>query len=223
MTAVFLLRHPQTTWNVEQRYQGRLESPVSAEGRRQARRVAQSFARGDLDAIVSSPLRRAHYLADELARVTGAPLQIDNRVTEMGQGIWEGLLVDEIRRKYSDMYGQWYLHPEKVTFPCGENVQSVQERALSTIGDVFERYPLGNVAVVTHSVVIQTLVAAALSLELRHLHQVRVSNAGVTTLCGSETPGSLLSLNATEALYGTAVGSAVAHECVGSKPRRLAS
>lgn len=221
MTAVYVLRHPQTTWNLAQRYQGRLESPLSAEGRRQTRLVAQAFTRRDLDVVVCSPLKRAHYLAAELARVTGAPLQVDHRLTEIGQSVWEGLHLDEIKQKFPELYEEWYQTPDTVTFPRGENLQSVQTRSVAVLSDLYRRYPTGNVGVVTHSVVIQVLVAASLSIGLRHIHRVRVSNASITTLCGQGAPGAMLSLNSTAPLYGGPVASAAAQDCAQSQPRRV--
>lgn len=223
MTAVYVLRHPETTWNQAQRYQGRLESPLSAEGRRQSRLVIQAFTRRDLDVVVCSPLKRAHYLASELAQATGAPLHVDHRLTEIGQSVWEGLHLAEIKEKYPDMYEQWYLAPDRVTFPRGENLQSVQARSVAALSDLYARYPTGNVGVVTHSVVIQVLVAASLSIGLQHIHQLRVSNASITTLCGQTAPGSMLSLNCTESLYGGPVASAAAQECAQSQPRRVST
>ena len=221
MTAVYVLRHPETTWNLGQRYQGRLESPLSESGKRQAQMTASYFEADSLDAIISSPLRRARTLADELAGRTGASVLIDHRLTELGQTTWEGLYLAEIRSRYPEMYDRWYLEPQTVRFPEGENLAEVQQRVVSALNDIFVSFPWGNVAVVTHSVVIQVMVATALSLELRHIHRLRVTNAGVTTLCGSELPGSVLSLNALDPR--SPVSSAAAQGCATWKPRRVTS
>lgn len=223
MTAVYVLRHPQTTWNVEERYQGRLEAPLSPEGRRQARQVAKAFAPGDLDAIYSSPLLRARDLARAIVEATGSRLYFDNRLTELGLGCWEGLHVSEIRQRYPALYDEWYLRPDTISFPHGESLAAVRDRSQSALADVFARHPEGNVALVTHSAVVQVLVASALSLDLRHIHQLRISNAAITTLCGIQAPGSVLSINATESLYHSPVASAAAQQCIGWKPRRIAS
>jgi probable phosphoglycerate mutase len=223
MTAVYLLRHPETTWNVAQRYQGRLDSMVTGEGKQQAKVVARAFAGSPLDAVYSSPLSRALCLADELVRVTGAPLRTDYRLTEIGQGVWEGLFLHEIRSCYPDLFEQWYVRPDTVVFPGGEGLRDVAQRGLSSLADIFARYPEGNVAVVTHSVVIMALVASALGMHLRQIHRIRVANAGITTLCGTEIPGALLALNVTEPLYGSPVASARAQDCVSWKRRRVAS
>lgn len=223
MTAIYLLRHPQTTWNAEQRYQGRLEAPLSSEGKLQSSLVARAFHGCDLDAVYSSPLGRAQYLAREVAQATDAPVCTDHRLTEMGQGPWEGLYLSQIRSRFPDLYRAWYESPDTVEYPGWEGIKAVLQRATSTVADIQKAFPLGNVAIVTHSVVVQAVVSAALSLSLRNIHAIRVSNASVTTLCGTMIEGSLLSLNSTSPLYASPVAAATAQGCAEMKLRRLTS
>jgi len=221
MTAVLMLRHPQTTWNARERYQGRLDSPLSDEGRAQIQPICRLFAGDRLDAVFSSPLIRALDLASPIAQQTNAPLIVDNRLIEMAQGPWEGLYLDEVHHRHRDLYSEWYNHPERVCFPRGESASMVQRRAACILQDIYGKYGDGRVAVVTHSVVIQTLACAALSLELHHLHRLRIANCSVTTLCGTELPGSLLTLNSTEALYSSPIQGAAEQNCIRWKQRRV--
>lgn len=221
MTAVYLLRHPETSWNLAQRYQGRLDAPLSSQGRLQSRLLARSFAGESLDAVFSSPLQRALYLAREIAQAADAPLCIDQRLTELGQGAWEGLSVTEIRVRFPEVYEEWYTRPDRVRMPGGETVQEVQRRALCVLAAIQAHYPGGNVAVATHAVVVQSLAAAALALDLRYLHRLRIANASVTTLCGTDLPPSLLTLNDTFALHHSPVTAAAAQDCVSWKRRRI--
>lgn len=207
MTSVYVLRHPQTTWNAAERYQGRLESPLSDTGWIQVREVAEAFAGQSLDAVYSSPLHRALHLAREVSATTHAPLQVDQRLTEIGQLPWEGLHVSEIERRYPDLYARWRRCPDTVQFPGGETLEAVRDRALSVLGEIYARHPDGSVAIVTHSVVIQTLAASALCLDLRYIHRVHVSNMSVTTFKGSQVPGQLEGLNWTGPLFRCATTS----------------
>lgn len=221
MTAVYLLRHPETTWNDAKRYQGRLESPLSTQGQLQARRLAVAFANQKLAAVYCSPLRRALDLGYEIAQQVDTPVCVDERLTEIAQCPWEGLHLAEIETRYLEMFEEWYSRPDRVHFPGGENLASVQVRALSVLDDVYARHPTDHVAVVTHSVVIQVVVASILSLDLRYVHNVRVSNAGITTLCGTALPGSVLTLNNTDPLFHSPVAGAAAQDCASWQPRRV--
>jgi broad specificity phosphatase PhoE len=220
VTAIYVLRHPETTWNVVQRYQGRLEAPLSERGERQVSLICHAFEADRLEAVHTSGLQRARRLAERLAGVTEAPLRIDNRLTEIAQGPWEGLNHEEIRQRFPEIYRDWYERPDVVRFPGGESLGDVRNRALSALGDVFHAYPDGNVAVVTHSVVVQMIVASALSLPLRLVHRLHVRNASVTTICGSDLPGALLAFDVTSYLYGSPVDTAAAENCVRWRERR---
>jgi len=136
-------------------------------------------------------------------------------------GLWEGLFHEEIEGRHSDLYRQWHSSPGTVIFPGGEGLRDVSARACSALADVFDAYRNGHVAIVTHSAVIQVLVALALGLDFNDVHLVRVSNASVTTLCGEGPPGSLLTLNAMDAVYGSPVQGAIAQDCVSWKRRRI--
>ncbi|GAC1404537.1 MAG: 2,3-diphosphoglycerate-dependent phosphoglycerate mutase GpmB [Chloroflexota bacterium] len=219
MTAVYVFRHPETTWNAVSRYQGRLDAPLSVEGQRQAHLVTSTFSSGDFSVIYSSPMQRAAHLAIELADATAAKICYDERLTEVGQGCWEGLQVAEIEAHYPELYALWYRRPDLVRFPGGETLREVRVRGNSVLTDIFDRHPSANVGLVTHSVVVQVLVAEALALDLRFIHNIHIANAGITTICGSQAPGSILSLNMTEPLYGSPIVSASAQNCISWKAR----
>src|SRR5690349_9009060 len=123
MTAVYVLRHPQTTWNVEERYQGRLEAPWNVEGERQCTLAVQAFEGQELAAIYSSPLRRALDLARALSRRSGSQLIVDHRLTEIGMGPWEGLYRTQIKDRFGALFEEWYDRPDLVRFPGGESPQ----------------------------------------------------------------------------------------------------
>ena len=221
MTAIFVVRHPQTTWNLAERYQGRLEAPLSEEGRTQAEAVARAFAGRHLDAIYSSPLGRAGALAKHIADATGAPIRTDERLTEIAMGPWEGLYRSQIQEQYPDLYHRWYASPAEVRFPSGESIADVASRVSALTADLFACHADGYLAVVTHSVVVQTMVMLSLRLSFDQIHRIRVSNGGITTLCGAEPPGSLLSLNVTDHLHGSPVAAAMAQNCVSWRERRM--
>ncbi len=181
---------------------------------------AGTFRGESLDCVVSSPMRRARCLASAIVEATHAPLRIDDRFTEIGQGPWEGLFLGEIKARYGQLYAEWHTRPDRVTFPRGESLADVSRRATSALTAVFDEYPRGNVAIVSHSVVIQVLVARALHLDFRYLHSVRILNASVSTLCGTGGPGALLALNVMDGLYHSAVAGARAFGCADTVTRR---
>jgi broad specificity phosphatase PhoE len=221
MTSLFVVRHPQTTWNLEQRYQGRLEAPLSPQGRAEAERVVETFAGEPLESVYSSPLQRARDLAGAIAASADVPLQIDERFTELALGPWQGLYRWEIERRFAELYREWYTRPDRVTFPGGESLADVRQRSQRGLAEILARHPEGTVVLVSHTAVIQSLACAALSIPPRFIHRVRVSNCSISILCGVEPPGSVLSLNVTSHLHRFPVGAASAENCVSWKERRV--
>ena len=93
---VFLARHGQTEWNAQRRYQGKLDSPLTAIGRAQARATAETMRAHGVERLLCSPLGRARQTARVVAETIGLPLEVDGELAEIGMGRWEGLTRQEV-------------------------------------------------------------------------------------------------------------------------------
>jgi broad specificity phosphatase PhoE len=168
-----LLRHGESEWIVENRFQGQAETPLSADGRRQAALAGERLARphaspalpvpaGRPLEIVHSPLARtaatAQAVADAMARAAaeagdaGASpvvMRPEPGILEIGQGEWEGVTHDEITRRWPDVLAGWRRRPWETWAPGGESPAEVQERARPALAAVLDRlgrdYPRGTV------------------------------------------------------------------------------
>jgi len=133
---LLLVRHGESTWNAEGRYQGRKDPPLSARGALQAKALAERLS-GSVDlrpnAIASSPLARARRTAETVAEKLACGVTIDERLIEISHGAWEGLLRTEIQRRWPDMMAAWRSAPDSVTFPGGESLADVQRRWQSAL------------------------------------------------------------------------------------------
>ncbi len=96
----YFLRHGQTDWNVEGRFQGHTDVPVNAQGLAQAHAAARMLAGCSVDLIVASPLVRALKTAAIVAEAIDKPLRIDSELKERHFGDFEGLIVNEVKRKF---------------------------------------------------------------------------------------------------------------------------
>ncbi len=141
-----LVRHGESTWLVERRFQGRADPPLTDEGRRQAMaigaRLAAPAAAPALPvpdrppvAIWHSPLRRATQTAQAIheAREADAPLRPVEMLAELSQGAWEGLTHAEVRRHYPRQLQGWLDDPVHHHAPGGESLPSALERAQRAI------------------------------------------------------------------------------------------
>ncbi|MEO3861130.1 histidine phosphatase family protein [Acrocarpospora sp. B8E8] len=118
---IVCLRHGQTRWNVEHRFQGHTDIPLDEVGVAQAARAASLLAALKPTMIVSSDLQRAHQTALPLARLTGLTVTVDKELRERGGGDWEGLTREEIRAGWPAEFKSWRA-------PNGESVTDVAHR-----------------------------------------------------------------------------------------------
>lgn len=121
-----LLRHGQTAWNAERRFQGQSDIPLDATGQAQAQRAARLLAGLHPDMIVSSDLTRAASTAAPLARLTGLDVILDKDLRERHGGAWEGLTDAEIRQRYPAEHATW-------TPPDGEPGAAVADRVAGAL------------------------------------------------------------------------------------------
>ena len=115
---LILIRHGETDWNRDGRYQGWCDTPLNAKGRGQARLVALRLKHEKIDKVYSSDRRRALESAGIIFGKT--PINGLPELREMGFGVFEGLTYDEARTKYPSVYENWLKDPFNTTIPGGE-------------------------------------------------------------------------------------------------------
>jgi broad specificity phosphatase PhoE len=154
MTRLILIRHGETDWNVDGRWQGQADVPLNARGQAQARQIAESLRGLKLDAIYSSDLRRAVDTAQPLARIHHLPVRLDARLREIHQGEWQGLLVTEIETRYAGLFHERRVNPIDVAPPGGETVEQVRARVVDVLSEIARNHPGESVAVVSHGFIL---------------------------------------------------------------------
>ena len=130
MTRILLVRHGQSTWNADGRWQGRADPPLSELGRRQAEVAAETIATMDIGAIWASPLVRAHETATFMGKRLDLPVQYDPRLQERDAGEWTGKTRTEIE-------AGWPGFLDSGRRPAGFETDDVlHERALAAVHDI---------------------------------------------------------------------------------------
>src|SRR3990172_715203 len=125
---LFLLRHAETSWNRERRYQGWTDTGLSDAGRTQAEAAGRALAGASLQAVSASPLRRAQETAAAIAAPHGLSVRVEEAFKEMGFGGWEGLTVEEARAQEPALYRTWLETPHLAGPPGGERLPDVKRR-----------------------------------------------------------------------------------------------
>jgi broad specificity phosphatase PhoE len=146
MTELLLVRHAETEWNREGRWQGHADPPLNEAGRAQAHALAATLAGEHLDAIYSSDLRRAAETAEILGAALGRPVTPDPDLREIDVGSWSGLTRKEVAERFPD----WDTHD-------GESLDELQARVVAAVRRIADRHADGLVLIVTHGGSIRSL------------------------------------------------------------------
>lgn len=189
MTTFYLVRHGQSTWNEIGRIQGKQDPPLSAQGRRQATALAQGLRHEPLNAIYSSPQRRARMTAEAVATDHALPVRTVEGLAEIDHGFWEGLTEAEIQRRFAISFYTWLTRPSQTLMPGGEHCLAVQQRVLNAWRDIVAQHPGDHVLVVSHDIPIKVIIADVLQLRLDSIGHFVLNNAAITVV--QETNGQL--------------------------------
>ncbi len=181
MKRIFLVRHGETDWNREGRFQGQMDIPMNRTGLGQARAVAETLKDVSLDRIVASPLARTRETARPLEELTGLPVEMNGGLVEISHGLWEGRTAGEVEAEWPGMLAAWHGHPELVTMPGGESLADVQKRAwpafLRTVEEEGE-----SVVVVSHDAVLKVILCRIFDSPLSSFWRFQLANGSITLL-----------------------------------------
>jgi len=155
-TRIILIRHGQTDWNLENRYQGHADTGLNRKGVRQAKRLSIRMRREDVDRVYSSDRRRAMDFAKIIFPMHKVKVEPDLR--EISFGIFEGLTYDEIKNKYPGVYSRWADKPFDIKIPKGEAPALFRKRVVRSFKKIARSGEGKTVAIVTHGGSINVIV-----------------------------------------------------------------
>lgn len=179
MPTLLLVRHGQTDWNVEGRWQGQADAPMNDKGRAQARALADQLNGWRVDAIWSSDLQRALETAQIIADRQGKPVHADRRLREINLGRWEGMLVTDIKQRYPQEWAERRRDVRNSRAPGGESVAEVAERVQRAADDVARQWPAGRVLLVSHGVSLAALICQSRGVTLEEVYHYVPDNGDV--------------------------------------------
>ncbi|WP_217196380.1 bifunctional RNase H/acid phosphatase [Streptomyces buecherae] len=184
-TTFVLLRHGETALTPQKRFSGSTGSDpeLSPAGLRQAEHAAAALAaRGTIEAVVTSPLRRCRQTARAVADRLGLDVQVDAGLRETDFGAWEGLTFAEVRERYPADLTTWLDSPKAAPTGGGESFAAVAHRVAAARDALIERHPGRTVLVVTHVTPIKTLVRLALGAPPESLFRMELSAASLSAV-----------------------------------------
>jgi ribonuclease H / adenosylcobalamin/alpha-ribazole phosphatase len=204
-TTTLLLRHGDSRLSPEHRFSGVGDVELSEAGVLQAKSAARRLrSHGGVDAVVSSPLRRARQTATIVGAELGLPVAVEDGLRENDFGSWEGLTLAEIRDRWPAECSAWMSDPHRAA-PGGESLADTASRAERSHRELLRRYAGSTVVVVSHITPIKALVRVALQAPLSVLYRLYLGSACLTEIAWyGDGLAVIRCLNDTSHLPGTA-------------------
>jgi broad specificity phosphatase PhoE len=182
MGRLILIRHGETAWNRKEVFRGRRDVELGERGRRQAQLLAEALRGDPIEGVYSSPLSRALDTARPLAETHALQVSLDERLTDMSFGEWEGRPREEVEQADSAHYRTWLAEPHVFRAPEGESFADVLGRVWPALGEIAARHRDGGAAVISHRVVCKLLLCAALGAGEAAFWRVRLDTASISRL-----------------------------------------
>ncbi|MGQ9573333.1 MAG: histidine phosphatase family protein [Dehalococcoidia bacterium] len=204
---LILIRHGETDSNKLGLALGRADVQLNEHGRWQAQRLAASLRDEPIDAIYSSPLKRALATAEPIAASHGLEVQVDEGLIEMDIGEMDGLTFQQVRDRYPRFLQLWLGGQAAYEpMPGGERLIDVQDRAWQTVQRIRDRHGQGTIAVVTHNFDILMLICRILGLDPADFRRLRLGLAAKSVLEMGRDRIIIVSYNDTCHLEGNPAG-----------------
>ncbi len=185
---ILLVRHGETAWNREGRYQGRTDIPLSPDGERQVRALGERLRAAPIDLAISSPLSRARATAEAILQGRSSPaLEFDDGLLEISHGQWEGKLASEVELSHAEMFGEWRTSPghDSPAGPDAETLGDVEARAWPVLMRIADRLgPNGTALITAHDAVNRVILCKVLGLPLTRVWRFRQAPAALNVLGG---------------------------------------
>ncbi|MEO8117713.1 MAG: histidine phosphatase family protein [Rhodoferax sp.] len=183
MTELILIRHGETDWNRELRFQGHVDVPLNAVGQEQARRLGLRLAGEAAHLLVCSDLTRTQQTALPISQQSLHPFArspvLEPTWREQNFGVVDGMRVDDIKAQHPDAWAQWIQFQADYAFAGGESTRQFHARVLAAVRGLARAHMGQTLVVVTHGGVLDMIYRTALALPLSGPRQSDIPNAGL--------------------------------------------
>ena len=180
---LILVRHGETEWVRQSRYQGATDISLNRTGILQARAVGKIVKEEKPSVIFSSELLRARQTAQEIAKQCRKELKIDHRLNELSFGKWEGFYHAVIAKKFPKAARDWYSAKWTSLPPGGESLKSLGKRINSFLSDLSKHYRKNETyVVVAHGGTIRMFLVQLLKFEPTVFWKFRIDPASLSVL-----------------------------------------
>jgi len=190
---ILLIRHGQTDWNRDRRIMGRKPVPLNSAGRKEARHLAKALKGIPIDAIYTSPVKRAVETAEHLLDGRKVKVRHAEEMAEIDYGLWIGKTFEEVIPEKA--FHVYHKTPREAQAPGGEHMKDVYERTIRFIEKIRRRHKKGRVVVVSHADVIKTVLVHYLGMDWNDLLKFRIDNTSISLLWFHKDRARVMAIN----------------------------
>jgi broad specificity phosphatase PhoE len=183
---ILLVRHGTTAFNETDHLQGLIDNPLSSRGRDEAARLAARLKDVGLDAVFSSPLRRAVETAAIINGFHDLPVTLVPEFSEIDLGEWEGRLYSEVRAQFPEVHQRWLSDPD-FPVPGGESFSAVCARTKPGLERILKT-DRKHILIIGHASVNRAILGNLLQLDPAAARHFRTGNTGLARLLLMENP-----------------------------------
>ena len=181
---IFLVRHGETNWNKEGRFQGQINIPLNNNGKDQAGKASKYLEEINFNKAFSSSMDRPYETAQIILQ-NKSDLEIKKieNLVEISHGLWEGKLENEIKQQWPVLLKNWHEKPEEVLMPEGESIKEVSERSVKAWEEICLAQKNKDLTLlVAHDAVNKTLICNLLGIDFSNIWMIKQGNGGITVI-----------------------------------------
>ena len=181
---IFLIRHGETNWNKEGRFQGQIDIPLNKNGKDQAKKTFEYLKEINFSKAFSSSMSRPYETAQIILQ-NNKELKITklDSLLEISHGLWEGKLEKEIKSEWPALLKNWHDKPEEVIMPEGESIKDVSERSVKAFQEICLSQKYNDLTLlVAHDAVNKTLICNILGIDFSNIWMIKQGNGGITII-----------------------------------------
>lgn len=157
LKTVILVRHGQSTTNLEKVFTGQVDAALTSVGIEQAERMARYVAQYPVEKVYASSLQRAVDTAATICRSLDCPMETSDNLREIYAGYWEGISFEEIAERYPDSYAIWRQDFGNANPDGGESCKELYDRVVKTFRHIVENTTEKVVCIVSHAIPIRMI------------------------------------------------------------------
>lgn len=149
MLTLLLIRPGETEYDQQGRIQGNLDIPICEDGRRQTRASLDEIAAAKPTVVYTAPGKASKQTGELVADAAGVKTRVLDKLSNLDHGLWQGMLVEEVRNKQPKVYRQWQENPMTVRPPDGEPLSKAKIRVTEALRKLQKRHKEGTIALVS--------------------------------------------------------------------------